>query len=76
MPERFGALFFVEIVHHETGMDDSGNPAKHRQQQTQDETPHPSGEQHRDGRENDAKEIAERLHFVDAPAGVSANSKR
>lgn len=50
------------VVHHETGVDDTGDPAEEGQKQTQNETEQAARHQHGDGRENDAEKVAKRFH--------------
>lgn len=47
------------IGDHEAGVNDAGDPAGQRQQNAQEETKEAPGQQHGDGRKNDAEEVAE-----------------
>ena len=50
------------IVHDKAGVDDAGDPAEQRQQDTQDEAEDAAGHQDGNGRKDDAKKVAQRFH--------------
>jgi hypothetical protein len=52
------ALFLMIIVHDKAGMNNSGNPAKQGEKNTQEKTGDSAREQHGQGRKNDAEKIA------------------
>ncbi len=51
------------VVHDEAGVDDAGDPSEERQQNTQEETEDAARHQDRDGREDDAKKVAQRFQI-------------
>ena len=58
LPPMFGLV----IVHDETGVDDAGEPAEQRQQDTQEEAEDAASHQDRHGRKDDAKKVAQGFH--------------
>lgn len=58
------ALFGMIIIHNKARMDDTRYPAKQRQEQAQEKTPHAACHKHRDGREDHAEKITKRFHVL------------
>jgi hypothetical protein len=54
-------MFGLVVVHDEAGVDDAGDPAEQRQQDTQDEAENAASHRDGDGREDDAKKITKRF---------------
>lgn len=50
------------IIYHQAGVNHTWNPAEKRQDQTQEKTGNPSGEQNSERRKNDAQKITQRFH--------------
>src|SRR5438046_260073 len=57
-----GALLSVIIVHDETRVDDSRDPAQQGQDDAEEETRNATGHEHRQRRKNDAEKISQRFH--------------
>jgi hypothetical protein len=57
-----GALLLMVIVNYQAGVNYSRYPAEQSQKKTKKETTKPSGHQHRQRWENNAKKIAQRFH--------------
>jgi hypothetical protein len=52
-------VFRLVVVHHETGVNNAGNPAEQGEENAQDKTQDATGHQNGDRREDDAKKVAE-----------------
>ena len=61
------------IVHDQTSVNDAGDPAEQRKEKTQDETEDAAGHQHGNGREDNAKEVAQ--GFQAKPASEIGDQK-
>lgn len=61
-------MFGLVVVHDEAGVDDTGDPAQQRQWDTQEEAENAASHQDRNGRKDDAKEIAQGFQGVISPA--------
>lgn len=46
------------IADHQTGVDDPGDPAQEREQKAQEEAENAAGQEDRDGRKDNAEEVA------------------
>ena len=53
------AMFGLVVIHHQTGVNDAGNPTEQSQQQTENETEDPASHQNGDRRKDDAEKVAE-----------------
>jgi len=63
MSQSFGALFFVIIIHHQCGVNNSRDPAEQRQKDAEEKTSDPSSHQHGQWWEDHAEKIPQRFHF-------------
>jgi hypothetical protein len=55
-------MFGLVIVHHKAGVNDAGNPAEQRQQDTQEKAENSARHQDGNGRKDNAKEVAQGFH--------------
>jgi hypothetical protein len=60
-----GALLSVIVVHHQAGVNDSWDPAKQCQNQTEKETGNATGHKHRHRRQDNTEKISQRFHWFD-----------
>src|SRR5205809_6572197 len=57
------ALLSMIIVHHETSVNDSWNPAEQSQNHAEEETGNPTGHKYCQRRQHHAEKISQRFHF-------------